>query len=87
MRRLLATIALTSPLWLLLTYAGCGKSSGAAGTGGTPGAGLGGTVGAGGPGAGTGALASCLDVPGGLPAPPSGTLPCELIPPGLQLSR
>jgi hypothetical protein len=30
-------------------------------------------------------LTSCLDMPTDLPRPPSGGLPCELIPPGLAL--
>jgi hypothetical protein len=33
----------------------------------------------------TPALAACLDMPDELPRPPAGRLPCELIPPGLQL--
>jgi hypothetical protein len=32
-----------------------------------------------------GGLAGCLDTPGALDRPPSGQLPCELIPPGLRL--
>jgi hypothetical protein len=32
-----------------------------------------------------GSLASCIDEPGVLARPPSGSLPCELIPPGLRL--
>lgn len=32
-----------------------------------------------------GALEACLERPGGLPRPPQGRLPCELIPPGLAL--
>jgi hypothetical protein len=38
-------------------------------------------------GAGDGATtsASCLDQPSDLPRPPTGRLPCELIPPGLRL--
>ena len=31
--------------------------------------------------------AACLDRPNVLPRPPEGRLPCELIPPGLVLSR
>jgi hypothetical protein len=31
------------------------------------------------------ALRACLDAPTTLPRPPSGTLPCELIPPDLEL--
>lgn len=30
---------------------------------------------------------SCLDKPGTLDQPPNGKLPCELIPPGLDLSN
>jgi hypothetical protein len=30
-------------------------------------------------------LGSCLDQPSDLPRPPTGRLPCELIPPGLRL--
>lgn len=30
---------------------------------------------------------TCLDVPGKLDQPPDGKLPCELIPPGLDLSE
>lgn len=33
-----------------------------------------------------GPLTACLDRPGELPRPPTGRLPCELIPPGLKLS-
>ncbi len=32
-----------------------------------------------------GARGGCLDLPGVLPLPPVGELPCELIPPGLTL--
>ncbi len=32
-----------------------------------------------------GALSACLARPGELPRPPSGALPCELLPPGLSL--
>jgi hypothetical protein len=32
-----------------------------------------------------GRLASCVERPTDLPRPPTGRLPCELIPPGLQL--
>ena len=31
------------------------------------------------------ALGACLERPNELPRPPSGKLPCELIPPGLSL--
>ena len=34
---------------------------------------------------GGGGLAACLDRPTDLARPPTGQLPCELIPPGLQL--
>ena len=46
------------------------------------GSGAGGLGGGGGAGGG---LAACLDQPGALDRPPSGRLPCELIPPGLKL--
>jgi hypothetical protein len=39
----------------------------------------------GGAGGGGGGLAACLEQPGALDRPPSGRLPCELIPPGLKL--
>jgi hypothetical protein len=75
---------------------GNGGKNGTAGTGGslgTAGAGGGtGTGGIGGGGGGTGTVGTggggvvgCLDVPGALDRPPNGTLPCELIPPGLRL--
>lgn len=32
---------------------------------------------------GMGGAAACLDTPGDLARPPSGSLPCDLIPPGL----
>jgi hypothetical protein len=54
-----------------------GSSAGAAGDSGSE------TGGAGGEDAET--SAPCLDRPGALPRPPSGRLPCELIPPGLSL--
>ena len=31
------------------------------------------------------ALTACLEQPGELPRPPTGKLPCELVPPGLSL--
>jgi hypothetical protein len=37
------------------------------------------------PDMGGSALGPCLDSPTDLPRPPSGRLPCELIPPGLRL--
>jgi len=33
----------------------------------------------------SGALSACLERPDQLPRPPSGKLPCDLIPPGLSL--
>lgn len=38
------------------------------------------------PGASTGA-SSCLETPAGLPLPPTGELPCELLPPGFSRLR
>ena len=56
---------------------------GPGGNGGNVGsAGAGGSTGGGGA---TGGLAACLDRPGELARPPSGRLPCDLIPPGLRL--
>ena len=67
--------------WLALVLAllsfSCGKDeavTGAPGSGGSSGA-----------GGGSGVLRSCLDRPDELPRPPTGQLPCELIPPGLTL--
>jgi hypothetical protein len=37
------------------------------------------------PGTGKGTTKSCLDQPGAVPSPPRAGLPCELIPPGLEL--
>jgi len=37
------------------------------------------------PDAEPGALAHCLDAPGDLVRPPSGQLPCDLLPPGWSL--
>ena len=37
------------------------------------------------PDAAPGHLTGCLDRPGTIPAAPNGALPCELVPPGLQL--
>lgn len=34
-----------------------------------------------------GALAPCLDRPTDLPRPPTGQLPCELLPPGFTAAR
>jgi hypothetical protein len=42
-------------------------------------------TGSGGTGGADGGLTACLDRPGELARPPNGRLPCELIPPGLQL--
>ena len=50
------------------------------------GAGIGGGSGSGGSvGGADGGLVGCLETPGALDRPPSGRLPCELIPPGLRL--
>lgn len=35
----------------------------------------------------SGTLSACLDQPEQLPRPPAGSLPCELIPPGLSLKK
>ena len=59
---------------LVLLSASCGKDEIVTG-------GSGGGSGAG----GSGPLRSCLDRPDELPRPPTGQLPCELIPPGLTL--
>jgi hypothetical protein len=45
-----------------------------------------GGTGKGGSGGGAAATSSCLDQPGAVPSPPRAGLPCELIPPGLDLS-
>ena len=64
---------------------GTGGSSGTAGASGSGGAsGRGGASGSGGASQ-DGGLKPCLDRPTDLPRPPSGQLPCELIPPGLTL--
>ena len=76
---------LRSLRWLSLAAAlaawSCGGSNGRVpmGTGGT-----GGAAGAGGGGNVSGG-AACVDRPDDLMRPPSGGLPCELIPPGVQL--
>lgn len=70
MSRYRVAVALSS-LWLMLEFAGCGRSSAAPGAGGNGGAGV----------------ASGLDQPGALLMPPAGGLPAELLPPGLQLQR
>jgi hypothetical protein len=36
---------------------------------------------------GAGAGATCLEEPNALPRPPAAGLPCELLPPGLTLTR
>jgi hypothetical protein len=71
----------------LLAVGACGGGKGDGSTGGQGGAGsFGGIGGAGGAGgAMDGGLVGCLDQPGTLDRPPSGRLPCELIPPGLRL--
>jgi hypothetical protein len=48
------------------------------------GGGIGGNAGVGGVGGADGGLVGCLETPGALDRPPSGRLPCELIPPGLR---
>ncbi len=61
---------------------GGGKGKGAAGGQG----GGSGSIGMGGAGgAADGGLLGCLDQPGSLDRPPSGRLPCELIPPDVRL--
>jgi hypothetical protein len=57
------------PLALLLAAGGCGKAGGGAASG----------------AGGQAATAACLDRPGALMTPPSGRLPCDLIPPPLHL--
>jgi hypothetical protein len=52
------------------------------GPGGNGGSAIGGNVGHGGS---TGGVGACLDRPGELARPPTGQLPCDLIPPGLRL--
>jgi hypothetical protein len=59
---------------LALTGGGCGGKSDPGGTG------------KGGSGGGSVTTTSCLDQPGAVPSPPRAGLPCELIPPGLELS-
>lgn len=34
---------------------------------------------------GNGTVGGCLERPGELPRPPTGSLPCDLLPPGLSL--
>jgi hypothetical protein len=83
MRRSAAALAATL-LSAGLLFAGCGKDEDSNGTGT---AGTGGRGGAGG-NAGTpgdGGLKPCLDRPTELERPPSGQLPCDLLPPGLSL--
>ncbi len=62
-----------------------GGSGGIGGIGGSGGGGAVAGTGGGGGGAGGGGRAACLERPGALDRPPNGQLPCELIPPGLQL--
>jgi hypothetical protein len=62
------------PLLLALLAGGCGKSAAAPRDGGID-------LSAG----NDGGLAACLDRPGALERPPTGRLPCDLIPPGLRL--
>lgn len=69
-------------MFCLLGAAGaCGGGKGSSPDGG----GLGGIGGSTGGEGGAGGLVGCLDMPGQLDRPPSGRLPCELIPPGLRL--
>ena len=80
MRRSAAALAVTL-LSAGLLFAGCGKdddpnTTGKGGTGGRGGAG-------GAPS--DGGLKPCLDRPSELERPPSGQLPCDLLPPGLSL--
>ena len=51
----------------------------------TPGSGGAGGLGGSAVGGAGGGLVGCLDQPGALDRPPSGRLPCELVPPGLRL--
>jgi len=71
----------------VLAAGACGGGKGAGAKGGQGGGGgsigIGGTGGAG--GGIDGGLVGCLDQPGSLEGPPSGRLPCDLIPPGLRL--
>jgi hypothetical protein len=67
---------------------GQGGQGGAAGLdGGSSDLGAAGSAGLDGSTTPDGKLAGCLDRPGSLPTPPAGSLPCELIPPGLVLGQ
>jgi len=68
-------------LLLALPLAGCDEDEPSADEAGTSGA----SNGEGGAGAGGAGELPCLDRPDTLTRPPSGRLPCELIPPGLAL--
>jgi hypothetical protein len=70
-------LAATALLLALLGAGACGKSKPSAATP-TPDGGITPDVGS---TVETGALANCLDSPNDLPRPPTGQLPCELIPP------
>jgi len=72
-RRPIAAAALAVGLVLSAAGAGCGVSKPAVPPGGGGASGAGGTA---------GTMTACLDRPTELPRPPSGTLPCELLPPG-----
>jgi hypothetical protein len=76
-------------LGVALAVGACGGGGKGNPDGGTGGSSIGGNVGSGGAtGGGGGSLGSgtaCLDQPGALARPPSGRLPCDLIPPGLHL--
>jgi hypothetical protein len=82
MGRLLETARRALRVLLLAALCGCGKSGSPAGASAASGSGGGAGLPTG--GGGSAGLAPCLDQPGSLPAAPSGRLPCELIPPGLQ---
>jgi hypothetical protein len=78
----------TALLGGVLVAGACGGKGNNVPTDGGPGGnagslGAGGSIGGGGGAAG--GLAACLDRPGELARPPSGRLPCDLIPPGLRL--
>jgi hypothetical protein len=74
--------ALILPTLAATLFLSCGKTKPAipSGTGGnTVATGTGGVTGS----ANAGVLKPCLDQPSDLPRPPTGNLPCDLIPPGL----
>jgi hypothetical protein len=81
-----AGAAAAALLGVMLAVGACGGGSGKSdgGVGGSGGRSIGGGGVTGGGGS-VGGGAACLDRPGELARPPSGRLPCELIPPGLRL--